>query len=229
MELKLSVVMPVYNEKDTVREIVRRVRQVELVDEIIIVDDGSKDGTREILHELSDLPDVKVIEHEVNQGKGAAVVTGIRAAKGDLLVVQDADLEYDPRDYLKLVQPLVEGRCDVVYGSRFAGQKINNAIMVNLLANKFLTFMTNLLYGSKLTDMETCYKVFRREVVENIQIRARRFEFEPEFTAKILKQKVRLIEVPISFDPRGYSEGKKITAWDGFVALWTLIKYRFVN
>jgi glycosyltransferase involved in cell wall biosynthesis len=229
MELKLSVVMPVYNEKDTVREIIQRVRQIDLVDEIIIVDDGSKDGTREILHELSDLPDVKVIEHEVNQGKGAAVVTGIRAAQGDLLVVQDADLEYDPKDYVKLVQPLIEGRCDVVYGSRFAGPKIKNAIVINVMANKFLTFMTNLLYGSKLTDMETCYKVFRREVVKDINIRARRFEFEPEFTAKILKRKVRLIEVPISFDPRGYSEGKKITAWDGIVALWTLVKYRFVD
>jgi glycosyltransferase involved in cell wall biosynthesis len=225
----LSVIMPVYNEKDTVREIVQRVRDVDLVHEIIIVDDGSQDGTRDILQELSVLPNIIVVEHAQNQGKGAAVVTGIRNATGELLVVQDADLEYDPKDYAKLIQPLLEGRCDVVYGSRFGDSKIQNANLMNLLANHFLTFMTNLLYGSELTDMETCYKVFRREVVEDMTIRSRRFEFEPEFTAKVLKRKLHLIEVPISFDPRGYSEGKKITAWDGVVALWTLIKYRFVD
>lgn len=229
MTLTLSVIMPVYNEKDTVLEIVRRVRAIDLVDEVIIVDDGSKDGTREVLKELSDLPDVRVVEHAHNQGKGAAVVTGMQTARGDLMVVQDADLEYDPRDYAKLVQPLLEGRCDVVFGSRFSHAKVKNANWLNLAANKFLTFMTNVLYGSRLTDMETCYKVFRREVVADMHIRARRFEFEPEFTAKVLKRKFRLIEVPISFDPRGYSEGKKITAWDGVVALWTLIKYRFVD
>ncbi len=221
--------MPVYNEQDTLREIVRRVREVELVFELIIVDDGSRDGTRLILQEMMGLPGVKILMHETNQGKGAAVVTGIKAAQGDVLIVQDADLEYDPQDYAKLLQPLQEGRCDVVYGSRFAHSKMQNAILINFLANKFLTFLTNLLYGSNLTDMETCYKVFPRELMENITIHARRFEFEPEFTAKILKQGVRLEEVPISFDPRGYSKGKKITAWDGLVAIWTLIKYRFVD
>ena len=225
----MSVIMPVYNEQDTLREIVRRVREVELVFELIIVDDGSRDGTRLILQEMMGLPGVKILMHETNQGKGAAVVTGIKAAQGDVLIVQDADLEYDPQDYAKLLQPLQEGRCDVVYGSRFAHSKMQNAILINFLANKFLTFLTNLLYGSNLTDMETCYKVFPRELMENITIHARRFEFEPEFTAKILKQGVRLEEVPISFDPRGYSKGKKITAWDGLVAIWTLIKYRFVD
>ena len=229
MELTLSVIMPVYNEEDTVSEIVRRVREIDLVTEIVIVDDGSQDGTREILQELSSLPDVFVVEHDHNQGKGAAVVTGMRASRGKLMVVQDADLEYDPKDYEKLVQPLLEGRYDIVYGSRFSHTKIQTKNLMNLLANKFLTLMTNLIYGSQLTDMETCYKVFRREVVEDMTIHARRFEFEPEFTAKVLKRGYRIIEVPISFDPRGYSEGKKINAWDGVVALWTLIKYRFVD
>lgn len=229
MELTLSVIMPVYNEEDTVSEIVRRVREIDLVTEIVIVDDGSQDGTREILQELSSLPDVFVVEHDHNQGKGAAVVTGMRASRGKLMVVQDADLEYDPKDYEKLVQPLLEGQCDIVYGSRFSHTKIQTKNLMNLLANKFLTLMTNLIYGSQLTDMETCYKVFRREVVEDMTIHARRFEFEPEFTAKVLKRGYRIIEVPISFDPRGYSEGKKINAWDGVVALWTLIKYRFMD
>lgn len=229
MEFKLSVIMPVYNEQDTVREIVSRVREMDQVYELVIVDDGSRDGTQAILQELSGLPGVRIITHDRNQGKGAAVVTGFRAARGDVFVVQDADLEYDPQDYAKLLKPLEEERCDVVYGTRFAKSKVHRAFFLSYFANKFLTWVTNLLYGSKLTDMETCYKVFRRELVENMTIRARRFEFEPEFTAKLLKQGVSLVEVPISFDPRGYSRGKKITAWDGVVALWTLIKYRFVD
>ena len=229
MEFKLSVIMPVYNEQDTVREIVSRVREIDQVYELVIVDDGSQDGTQAILQELSNLPGVRVITHDHNQGKGAAVVTGFKAAIGDVFVVQDADLEYDPQDYGKLLQPLKEGQCEVVYGTRFATSKIHKAFFLSYLANRFLTWVTNLLYGSKLTDMETCYKVFRRELVENMTIHARRFEFEPEFTAKLLKQGVKVVEVPISFDPRGYSRGKKITAWDGVVALWTLIKYRFVD
>jgi glycosyltransferase involved in cell wall biosynthesis len=229
MEFKLSVIMPVYNEQDTVREIVRRVREMDQVYELVIVDDGSQDGTQAILQDISTLPGVRVITHGHNQGKGAAVVTGFKAARGNVFVVQDADLEYDPQDYGKLLQPLKEGQCDVVYGTRFATSKIQKAFFLSYFANKFLTWVTNVLYRSKLTDMETCYKVFRRELVENMTIRARRFEFEPEFTAKLLKQGVKVVEVPISFDPRGYSGGKKITAWDGVVALWTLIKYRFVD
>ncbi len=228
MPLDLSVIMPVYNEEDTLEEIVQRVRKVGLASEIVIVDDGSRDRTREILSKLEDLPEVRIILHEKNQGKGAAVVTGMRAARGDLMIVQDADLEYDPNDYHLLVPLFDSGDVDVVYGSRFA-TKNSQAFLTQYVANRFLTIMTNLLYGAKLTDMETCYKVFKREVVEGMTIHARRFDFEPEFTAKILKQKVRVKEVPISFDPRGYSDGKKINAWDGVVALWTLIKYRFVN
>ncbi|MEJ2758223.1 MAG: glycosyltransferase family 2 protein [Anaerolineales bacterium] len=228
MSLKLSVIMPVYNEEDTLEEIVQRVRAVGLASEIVIVDDGSKDRTREILTKLSNLPDVRVILHEKNHGKGAAVVTGIRAAVGDVMIVQDADLEYDPQDYRLLLPVLEAGEADVVYGSRFAREN-PKAFFAQYLANRFLTISTNLLYGSNLTDMETCYKVFRREIVEGMTIHARRFEFEPEFTAKILKQKVRVKEVPISFNPRGYSDGKKITAWDGLIALWTLVKYRFVD
>jgi len=227
--MKLSVIMPVYNEEDTVREIVSRVREMDQVYELVIVDDGSQDGTQAILQELSSLPGVRVITHEHNQGKGAAVVTGFKAARGDVFIVQDADLEYDPQDYGKLLKPLMAGQCDVVYGTRFATAKVQKTFLLNFLANKFLTWVTNVLYRSKLTDMETCYKVFRRELVANMTIQARRFEFEPEFTAKLLKQGVKVVEVPISFDPRGYSRGKKITAWDGVVALWTLIKYRFVD
>jgi len=227
--MKLSVIMPVYNEKSTIREIVARVRAVGLAEEILIVDDGSADGTREILKELAALPEVRVIEHEHNQGKGAAVVTGMRAAVGDVLVIQDADLEYDPQDYRKLLAPIEAGESDVVYGSRFASSETERPQVMSWLANLGLTLATNLLYGATLTDMETCYKVFRREVVAGMNIRARGFEFEPEFTAKILKKKVKVIEIPVSFNPRSYSEGKKITAWDGVLALWTLIKYRFVD
>jgi len=227
--MKLSVVMPVYNEKSTIREIVSRVLDVDLVEEIVIVDDGSADGTREILEELAALPPVRVIEHDQNQGKGAAVVTGIRAAQGDVIVIQDADLEYDPQDYYKLLAPIEAGETNVVYGSRFASSATEKPQLMNWLANLGLTLVTNLLYGARLTDMETCYKVFRREVVDEMVIRARGFEFEPEFTAKILKQKLKVVEVPISFNPRGYAEGKKITTWDGVLAVWTLIKYRFVD
>ncbi len=229
MVMKLSVVMPVFNEKLTIEEIVSQVRAVGVVDEIMIVDDGSSDGTRDILAELVNLPEVRVIEHDQNQGKGAAVVTGIRAAQGDVMIIQDADLEYDPQDYIKLLEPIKTGETEVVYGSRFASKDTEKPMLMSLLANLTLTLVTNLLYGAKLTDMETCYKVFRREVVEDMRINATGFEFEPEFTAKILKQNIKIIEVPISFNPRGYSEGKKITAMDGLIALWTLIKYRFVD
>lgn len=227
--MKLSVIMPVYNEISTIEEIVSQVRAVGVADEIVIVDDGSEDGTRAILSELANFPEVRVIEHEHNQGKGAAVVTGIRAAQGDVMIIQDADLEYDPNDYLKLLAPIQAGETDVVYGSRFASDETERPMLMSWMANLTLTLVTNLLYGATLTDMETCYKVFRREVVADMEIHATGFEFEPEFTAKILKQNIKVVELPISFNPRGYSEGKKITALDGAIALWTLIKYRFMD
>jgi glycosyltransferase involved in cell wall biosynthesis len=217
--MNLTVIIPVYNEKQTIHEILRRVQQVNLAQEILIVDDGSKDGKENI----------RVILHELNLGKGAAVSTGIQNANGDLLLIQDADLEYDPRDYPALLKPLQEGLADVVYGSRFLGGPRRPTMFWHMVANKLLTLITNILYDNILTDMETGYKVFRREVMQGINIHARGFEFEPEFTAKVLKRKVRIFEVPITFNPRDYSEGKKIKLKDAFIAVWTLFKYRFVD
>ncbi|HXF85798.1 MAG TPA: glycosyltransferase family 2 protein [Anaerolineales bacterium] len=227
--MKLSIIIPVYNEAQNIREIVRRVQATKRAYEIIIVDDGSQDGTREILKQMDGKKKVRVIFHEKNQGKGAAVVTGLKAAKGDVFLIQDADLEYNPRDYSILLQPIEEGVADVVYGSRFLGAPHRVAMFWHQVANQLLTLMTNILYDSILTDMETGYKVFRREVIEGMTIRSKRFNFEPEFTAKVLKRKYRIFEVPISFNPRDYSEGKKIKLKDAFEAVWTLLKYRFVD
>ncbi len=226
--MKLSVIIPVYNERQTIEEILRRVQATGLADEIVIVDDGSTDGTRELLPRLAEqYPNIRLILHEKNQGKGAAVRTGLQHASGDILLIQDADLEYDPRDYPALLQPIQEGVADVVYGSRFLGAPRRPVMFWHMVANKLLTFLTNLLYNTILTDMETGYKVFRREVIEGLQLRARRFDFEPEFTAKILRRNVRLFEVPITFNPRDYSEGKKIGLKDAFQAVWALFRYRF--
>jgi glycosyltransferase involved in cell wall biosynthesis len=172
---------------------------------------------------------LRVILHEHNKGKGAAVMTGLNAARGEILLIQDADLEYDPRDYPKLLQPLEEEIADVVYGSRFLGGSRRVAMFWHMVANKLLTAMTNILYNTILTDMETGYKVFRRDVITDMKIKAKRFDFEPEFTAKVLKRKYRIFEVPITFNPRDYSEGKKIKLKDAFSAVWTLLKYRFVD
>jgi glycosyltransferase involved in cell wall biosynthesis len=227
--MKLTVIIPAYNEKKTIQEIVRRVQAMKMVDEIIIVDDGSTDDTRTIIANLDGKNNVRVILHEKNQGKGAAVRTGISAATGDVLMIQDADLEYDPREYPNLMKPIEEDMADVVYGSRFLGAPHRAILFWNMVANKILTLMTNILFNTILTDMETGYKVFKREVVADLKIHAKRFDFEPEFTAKILKKKVRIFEVPITFNPRDYSEGKKIKMKDAFEAVWTLLKYRFVD
>lgn len=227
--MNISVIIPVYNEVKNINEIIKRVQTTKLASEIVIVDDGSKDGTRDILQKLNGKKKVRVILHEKNQGKGAAVVAGMKAAKGDILLIQDADLEYDPRDYPLLLKPIQEGVADVVYGSRFLGGAHRVTMFWHQVANKLLTLMTNILYDSILTDMETGYKVFNRKVIDGMTIKAKRFNFEPEFTAKILKRKFRIYEVPISFNPRDYAEGKKIKLKDAFEAVWALIKYRFVD
>ena len=227
--MKLSVIIPIYNEVESIHEIVKRVQDTNLAWEIVLVDDGSIDGTRDLLKEMDGKGNIRVIMHEKNQGKGAAVRTGFDNAKGDVLLIQDADLEYDPRDYPTLIKPIDEEIADVVYGSRFLGGPRRVVMFWHMIANYLLTFMTNILYNTILSDMETGYKVFRKEVIEGMPLRAKRFDFEPEFTAKVLKRKYRIFEVPISFNPRDYSEGKKIKLRDAFEAVWTLIKYRFVD
>jgi glycosyltransferase involved in cell wall biosynthesis len=229
--LTLTVIIPCYNEVKTIEKILERVMHVGLADEIIIVDDGSTDGTRDILRQLEEErpQGVRVVYHEHNQGKGAAIVTAIRMATSDVLLIQDADLEYDPRDYAALLQPIEEGISPVVYGSRFLGGPRKAMNFWNMVANKGLTLVTNVLYNAILSDMETCYKVFRADVVKGMKIRARGFEFEPEITAKVLKKRIRIYEVPISYNGREWDEGKKIRWTDAPKALWALVKYRFVD
>jgi glycosyltransferase involved in cell wall biosynthesis len=227
--MKLSVVIPVYNEKNTIAEILRRVKATGRADEIILVDDGSTDGTRELLQTLASPPAVKVVLHEKNMGKGAALRTGFQAAGGDVILIQDADLEYNPAEYPALLEPIECGQADAVYGSRFLGSKHRVTMFWHMVANQLLTFATNVLYNSILSDMETGYKVFKADLLKSITLRANRFDFEPEITAKILKRKARVFEVPISFNPREYNEGKKIGLPDAFAAVWALVKYRFVD
>jgi glycosyltransferase involved in cell wall biosynthesis len=227
--MKLSVIIPVFNEVQNIEEILKRVQATALAWEIVVVDDDSKDGTRDLLHQLDGKDGLRVIFHDRNQGKGAAVRTGLQAARGDLLLIQDADLEYSPRDYPALLKPIDEDIADVVYGSRFLGGPRRATMFWHMIANHLLTFLTNILYDAILSDMETGYKVFRREVLDGMKLRSNHFNFEPEFTAKVLKRHYRIYEVPISFNPRDYSEGKKIKFHDAFDAVWTLLKYRFTD
>jgi glycosyltransferase involved in cell wall biosynthesis len=229
--MRLSIVMPVYNERATLSEIIRQVRAVELPGvekEILLVDDGSTDGSREIVAQEAADGGVQAFYHDANRGKGAAVRTGIEAATGDIILIQDADLEYDPRDYPALIRPIIEGRVVAVYGSRFLGPR-KAMLFWHMMGNKLLTLTTNILFNAILSDMETCYKCFRADVVKNIPLRSRRFEFEPEITAKILKRGHRIFEVPISYYGREFDEGKKISWRDAPIAFWTLLKYRFVD
>jgi glycosyltransferase involved in cell wall biosynthesis len=243
--VKLSVIVPAYNEAETISEILRRVRSVglsvpvgygpeddclvELEREIVVVDDGSTDGTRQILRSLGDDEDVKVAFHDQNRGKGAAVRTGLEHASGDVILIQDADLEYDPRYYASMLQPILEGRSQVVYGSRFRGGPTKAMFFWHAVGNRFLTLVTNVLYDSILSDMETCYKVFTREVADELDLEAPGWGFDPEITAQILRLGYRIYEVPIAYTGREFDEGKKIGWRDGLTVLWTLLKYRFLR
>lgn len=227
--MELTVIIPVYNEEETLEEIIRRVKETNLANEILCVDDGSTDRSREILKAYENDPLVNVIFSEKNEGKGAAVRKGILAAKSEYAIIQDADLEYNPECYASLMKPIQDGIADVVYGSRFLGAARRPILFWNMVANKFLTLVTNILYNNILSDMETGYKLFKVSAVREIPLHAHSFDFEPEFTAKILKRGFRIYEVPIEFTPRYYTEGKKIKPMDGVIALWTLIKYRFVD
>ncbi|MDY7029871.1 MAG: glycosyltransferase family 2 protein [Spirochaetota bacterium] len=221
----LSIIIPVYNEEETVQEVVERVLDVPYRKEVIVVDDGSTDGTRQILSGL-DAPEIKRVFHEKNYGKGRAIGTGLAHATGDILLIQDADLEYNPAEYPVLLQPIFEGRADVVYGSRFAGSGAHRVLYFwHYIGNRFLTLLSNMFTDLNLTDMETCYKVFTKKALEDITIEEPRFGFEPEITAKIAKKHLRIYEVPVSYYGRTYQEGKKIGWRDGVRAIWVIIKY----
>jgi glycosyltransferase involved in cell wall biosynthesis len=223
----LTVVMPVYNEVKTVRMVIDRVLDIDLDIELVVVDDGSTDGTRDVLSNMDD-ERVRVVLQECNRGKGAAVRTGYEHARGEFVTIQDADLELNPAEIPSLLQPILDGTADVVYGSRFVhGWAHRNAL--NAFANRFLSGLTNVLYGTRIRDMEACYKVFRTELLTRFTLRANRFDFEPEITAKLSKLGLRIVELPVSYKPREFTDGKKIHWKDGFEAIYTLVKYRFVD
>lgn len=225
--MKISVIIPAYNEIKTVKEIIEKVKATGIVNEIIAIDDFSNDGTREVLGTLGG---IKVYYHEKNKGKGAALRTGLKYVTGDIIIIQDADLEYDPRDYKYLLEPITNGMADVVYGSRMIGAKPQRVYMFwHKVGNNFLTLLANILYNTTLTDMETGYKVFKNEVIKNMKLNSNGFSIEPELTAKIFKRKLRVYEVPVSYYGRNYSEGKKITWRQGVSALFTIVWYRFFD
>lgn len=227
--MRVSVLVPAYNEETTIDEVLARIVATGRASEIIVVDDGSTDRSREVLAGYDGVGCIRVILHEKNAGKGAALRTAMQAATGDVMIIQDADLEYDPVEYGRLLAPIESGETSVVYGSRLSGRTPDGMLRQSAWANRFLTLMTNVLFGQSLTDMETCYKVFKREAVEGMSLRANKFDFEPEFTAKLLKRGCKIVEVPISFSPRRYEQGKKIGAKDGVMAIWALLKYRFID
>jgi glycosyltransferase involved in cell wall biosynthesis len=228
--MKLTLVIPVYNEAATIAALIDRVRQVPVDKEIVVVDDCSRDGTRDVLKQLPPADDLRVLFHEVNQGKGAALRTGFRSATGDVVVVQDADLEYDPMDLPKLMAPIADGRADVVYGSRFSGGECHRVLYFwHSIGNSVLTLLSNMCTDLNLTDMETCYKMFRREVIQAITVEEDRFGFEPEVTAKIAKMRLRIYEVGISYSGRTYEQGKKIGWKDGVRAVWCILKYNLLR
>jgi len=227
--VKLSIIIPVYNEKNTLHTLLTRVEAVDYDKEIVLVDDCSTDGTREIVESYKNKKEFTVAMHPHNQGKGAALRTGFAHASGDIIIIQDADLEYDPRDYGKLLEPILDGRADVVYGSRFLGGPHRVLFFWHYLGNMALTLLSNITTNLNLTDMETCYKVFKRQVLDSIDLKCNRFGFEPEFTSKVAKQKFRIYEVPISYSGRDYAEGKKIGWKDGVAAIWFIIRFRLFN
>ncbi len=227
--IKISVVMPAYNEEKTIREIIKRVKAVKIPKEIIIIDDGSKDSTRDILRKIKD-NEIRVFFNEKNRGKSYSVRRGIREAGGDVIIIQDADLEYNPEDYHKLVKPIIEGSSKVVYGTRFPKTKKRPSLFNKFfIGNRVLTLMANILYNANITDEPTCYKTFDAKVLKSINLKSNRFEFCPEVTAKVRKKGYKILEVPISYHPRTVAEGKKINWLDGIKAVWTLLKYRFVD
>lgn len=228
MALRLSVVIPVYNERSTIEAILERVLQVPFEKELLVVDDGSTDGTRDFLHAYRH-PQVRIFFHEKNQGKGAAIRTAIRHAAMDVVLIQDADLEYDPAEYDRLVEPIERGLADAVYGSRFLGGPHRVLFYWHYVGNKALTTLSNMMTNLNLTDMETCYKAFRREVIQAIPLRSNRFGFEPEVTAKLARRHVRIFETPISYYGRTYAEGKKITWRDGVNAVWCILRYHLAD
>jgi dolichol-phosphate mannosyltransferase len=235
--MKLSIIIPVFNEEKTIAEILKRVCDIKIPGiekQIIVVNDGSSDGTKNIAANLSARLNIEVINHVKNQGKGAAVRSGIKNSKGDYIIIQDADLEYNPKDIEKLMKPILEGKSKVVYGTRlkrlpsFSKEERTSQFLLHYIGNKFLSLLTSVLYGQWITDMETCYKLFPKKAVEDMRLNARGFEFEPEITAKLLKNRYKILEISITTTPRGYNQGKKLnTIRDGTIALWTLLKYRF--